>query len=136
MTPLRILLVEDDATIAMLLAEILVGMGHSVCASVATEDAAVSAAAFHGPDLMMVDVHLAVGSGVSAMRSILRTSAMPHVFMTAALESVPLHATVLQKPFGEAALALALASALHAAGPATGLDPTQGPARSWRRAPG
>ena len=36
-SPVRVLVIEDDALIAMLLSEILAGMGHVVCATVATE---------------------------------------------------------------------------------------------------
>ena len=45
MKVLRILVVEDDALIGMLLAEVLVGMGHEVCAIEANEADAVAAAA-------------------------------------------------------------------------------------------
>jgi len=33
MKTLRVLVIEDDALIAMLLAELLAGMGHTVCAT-------------------------------------------------------------------------------------------------------
>ena len=46
---LLLLVVEDDALIAMLLAELLAGMGHDVCASAATEAEAVIAATRYGP---------------------------------------------------------------------------------------
>ena len=45
MTALRVLVVEDDALIGALLAEMLAGMGHDVCGIEATEAAAVSAEA-------------------------------------------------------------------------------------------
>ena len=54
----RILLVEDNVLIGMLFTETLSEMGHVVCAIVATESDAVSAAAQHQPDLMIVDVSL------------------------------------------------------------------------------
>jgi CheY-like chemotaxis protein len=44
MQPLRVLLVEDDALIGVLLARLLRGMGHEVCDTAATEAAAVTAA--------------------------------------------------------------------------------------------
>jgi two-component system, response regulator PdtaR len=69
---LRVLIIEDDALIAMLLAELLAGMGHDVCASAATEAEAVIAATRYGPDLMIVDAGLGRGSGVSAVEEILR----------------------------------------------------------------
>ena len=59
---------EDNVLIGMLCAEALSEMGHTVCAIVATESDAVSAAAQHEPDLMIVDVSLDEGSGVSASK--------------------------------------------------------------------
>ena len=44
MPALRILLVEDEAIVAMLFADLLVAMGHEVCAIEATEAGAVTAA--------------------------------------------------------------------------------------------
>ena len=52
---LRVLIVEDEAMIAMMLAEVLRELGHEVCATEATEAGAVAAAARHKPDLMIVD---------------------------------------------------------------------------------
>lgn len=59
MRALRILLVEDDANIRMVLAETLEGLGHSICAMAATETEAVAAAGICTPDLMIVDIELA-----------------------------------------------------------------------------
>ena len=72
MKALRVLVIEDDALIAMLLTEMLAGMGHDVCATAATEAEAVSAATRYDPDLMIVDAGLGRGSGVSAVEEILR----------------------------------------------------------------
>ncbi len=58
MTALRVLVVEDEAIIAMLFADLLVAMGHEVCAIEATEAGAVAAAVRCRPDLMIVDAHL------------------------------------------------------------------------------
>ena len=67
MKRLRIVVVEDDALVGMLLAETLVEMGHEVFEIVATEAEAVAAAARHKPDLMIVDVRLREGNGVCAI---------------------------------------------------------------------
>jgi CheY-like chemotaxis protein len=115
MTGLRIVLVEDDAVIGTLLTEMLNYLGHDVCATVTTETDAVSAAARHAPDLMLVDVQLAGGDGVSAMRTILMKTAMPHVFITGGSpHAFPANAVVLQKPFGVSGLILALGSVIGA----------------------
>ena len=57
-------LVEDDALIAILLAELLAGMGHDVCATAATQAEAVIAATRYGTDLMIVDEGLGRGGAV------------------------------------------------------------------------
>jgi DNA-binding response OmpR family regulator len=59
MKALRVLVIEDDALIAMLLAELLAAMGHEVCATAYSEAEAVIAAARYDPDLMIVDATLA-----------------------------------------------------------------------------
>ena len=115
MSALSILVVEDEAIIGMLLSEVLAGMGHKVCAVVASEDEAVEAAALHLPDVLIVDAGLAAGSGVSAVDTILATRFVPHVFTTGNALKVRLQkpdAVILEKPFDEADLAEAITFAL------------------------
>lgn len=88
MTTLRVLVVEDDAVIGVLLAEMLEEMGHDVCAVEATEAEAVIAAARWHPDLMIVDVRLGEGSGVAAVDEIHRAGPVPHVFVSADLSTI------------------------------------------------
>lgn len=118
LTPaLRILIVEDEAIVAMLFADLLVAMGHEVCAIEATEAGAITAAVRCRPDLMIVDVHLLVGSGTSAVAAILRAGFVPHVFVSGdRLGEQPFGrgSVVLQKPFRESDLARAIESALAA----------------------
>ena len=73
MKALRILVVEDDPLIGMLLAEVLEGLGHEVCAIEANEADAVAAAARCSPDLMIVDARLGDESGIAAVDQILCT---------------------------------------------------------------
>ena len=87
MKTLRVLVIEDDALIAMLLSELLAGMGHDVCATAATEAEAVTAAAHYRPDLMIVDAGLGRGSGVSAVEEILQAGPVAHVFISGDAES-------------------------------------------------
>ena len=119
MKALRVLIAEDDALIAMLLAELLAGMGHDVCATAATEAEAVIAATRHGPDLMIVDEGLARGgSGVSAVEEILRAGPRAHVFLSGDTEKVRGRrpdAIVVRKPFRQAEPARAIDLALAAA---------------------
>jgi CheY-like chemotaxis protein len=71
MKALRVLVIEDDALIAILLAELLASMGHDVCATAATAAEAVNAATRYDPDLMIVDAGLGRESGVSVVEEIL-----------------------------------------------------------------
>jgi two-component system, response regulator PdtaR len=121
MTALRVLVVEDDAMIGMLLAEMLEDMGHDVCAVAFTQADAVTEAARCKPDLMIVDARLGDGSGVSAVEDILRTGPVPHVFVTGDISKVKAlmpGSVMLQKPFLESELARAIQRALAPRRPA------------------
>jgi len=118
MKALRVLVIEDDALIAMLLAELLAGMGHEVCATATSAAEAVIAATCYAPDLMIVDAGLGQGSGVSAVEEILRAGPLAHVFVSGDAESVRLRrsdAIVVRKPFRQAELARAIDLAVAAA---------------------
>ena len=82
MKALRTLVVEDDAMIGGLLAETLEGLGHAVCAVETNVAKAVAAASHWRPDLMIVDVGLGEASGIAAVKEILRSGFVPHVFVT------------------------------------------------------
>jgi CheY-like chemotaxis protein len=94
----------------MLLVEILNGMGHA-CDLETTEMGAVAAALRDPPELMIVDVGLVSGNGLSALRSILIAGPMAHVLISGDIchieEEWPT-SVVLQKPFREADLARAI----------------------------
>ncbi len=115
MTGLRILIVEDDILVGQLVAEMLAEMGHEICAVETTETAAVRAAAEHRPDLMIVDVRLGDGSGITAIDLILTARVIPHVFASGNIDKVRKlrpAAILLEKPFHEAELANAIARAM------------------------
>jgi DNA-binding response OmpR family regulator len=117
MKALRILIVEDDALIGTLLAELLARMGHDVCGIEANEADAVAAAVRHRPHLMIVDARLGEESGISAVDEILGGGPVPHIFITgdtAMLETLRPGAVVIQKPFRETELARAMQRALGA----------------------
>jgi CheY-like chemotaxis protein len=107
----RIVVVEDDAVISALVVAVLAELGHDVCGTARTEPEAVDTARRHVPDLMLVDVYLQIGNGVSAMAAILQHIVMPHIFMTGgSRQIIPPQAIVLFKPFGTAGLMAALES--------------------------
>lgn len=117
-TAMRVVVVEDDAIIGTLLAEMLAGMGHDVCAIEATEADAVSAAARYKPDLMIVDVRLGDGSGISAIETIHRTWPVPHLFVSADVSryrGLRPDSIFMQKPYRESDLARVIRQALDAA---------------------
>jgi two-component system, response regulator PdtaR len=117
MKALRVLVVEDEILIGMLLADALGAMGYDVCAVEATEAGAVAAAARCNPDLMIVDARLRNGSGVSAVEEILRAGWVPHVFVsgeTSSVHALRPGAIVMQKPFRETDLNRAIQRALNA----------------------
>lgn len=102
MKPLQILLVEDDAVIAMSLADLLSGLGHTVCAFAETEAEAVAAAVRCRPDLMIVDANLYESSGISAVAQILLGGFVPHIFMTGdpyQVQELAPGVVILRKPF-------------------------------------
>jgi len=122
MKALRILLAEDDAMIGLLLADVLDGMGHD-CAIATTEAETVAVAQHYRPDLMIIDAQLGEGSGIDAVRDIVRDGAVPHLFVSgdaARVLKLQPGALVLQKPFREAELAQAMGQALRT------------PPRRWR----
>jgi CheY-like chemotaxis protein len=115
---LRIIVVEDEAINALLLAEVLEDLGHDVCAVEATQAGAVTAALRCKPDLMIVDATLGEGSGVAAIEEIQRTRPVPHVFVSGDIRrvrGVRPDAVLLQKPFRIAELERAIERALAVA---------------------
>jgi CheY-like chemotaxis protein len=117
MQPLRVLVIEDDALIAMMLAEVLGDMGHKVCATAGTPAEAIAAARQENPDLVLSDVKLRDGNGIDAVEEILRGRLIPHMFMTGdtvGLKSRLPDAVAVRKPFSQAALAKAIEKALAA----------------------
>jgi two-component system, response regulator PdtaR len=120
MKNLRVLIIEDDGLIALLLENVLEGMGHQVCATASTETAAVDAAHRYLPDLVIADAHLRSGSGVSAVAEIVRARGekMPYVFLRGDITGITARlpgAITLRKPFWEASLADAIERALEGA---------------------
>jgi CheY-like chemotaxis protein len=114
MKKLRILVVDDDAVLGMLLGEMLGEMGLHVCGIETTQIGAISAALHVKPDVMIVDGQLSPGSGAGAMEAIEKHGRVPHVFMSGArLVINPNGVPTLLKPFSEESLAAAIDCAMN-----------------------
>jgi CheY-like chemotaxis protein len=119
MKSLRVLIIEDNALISLMLSQMLAGMGHHVCASAGSEAEAVTAATRYRPDVMIVDGTLGQGSGISAVDEILLAGPVAHVFVSGdpgGIQARRPGAVVVRKPFREAELAKAIEIVLQAAG--------------------
>jgi CheY-like chemotaxis protein len=101
----RILIIEDEAIIALDLASIVKRLGHDVAGVASSRSEAVSLAYKGRPDLILADIDLgAGGSGLEAVVEILRSVPVPVIFVTANPEALltgerpePTH--LITKPF-------------------------------------
>ena len=115
----RVLVVEDEAVIAMDLAAIVRDMGHRVTGVARTRDEALSLTAEDPPDLVLADLHLADGSsGIEVVGEIVALRGdVPATFVTAFPEQVrdvgPREpALLILKPFSEEQVRLAVSQAM------------------------
>ena len=80
----RILIIEDEALVAMELRFVLEDLGHDVVATAADAKTARSIAAENEIDLALVDIHLSDGpTGIELGRDLGRDMGVTVVFMTA-----------------------------------------------------
>jgi CheY-like chemotaxis protein len=114
---MRVLIVEDEAIVALDLEFLVETMGHEVCGWAARVDDAVRISRETKPDLVLMDVRLADGGcGLDAARAISAELTVRVVFVTgnadvvetAALPFRP--AGVIPKPLTEPALRRAMAN--------------------------
>jgi CheY-like chemotaxis protein len=115
----RVLVVEDEMMIAMLVEDMLAELGCTVVGPAHALDAAlVLAQTETGLDAALLDVNLG-GQPVFAVADALRAKGVPTIFSTgygdAGLRDVDRGAPVLQKPFRAHDLARALSEALGVA---------------------
>ncbi len=114
-----ILIIEDEAIIAMDLQAIVEEMGHGVTGIAPTHAKALALAERATPDLVLADVHLADGSsGIEAVSEILeRFGDTPVIFITAYPERLltgerPEPTFLITKPFKERQVRMAIEQAL------------------------
>jgi CheY-like chemotaxis protein len=80
---LKLLLVEDEVLIAMLIERHLESLGYQVCEHVATGQAAIDSVAAQQPDIIFIDIRLPGGmDGVQAAQEIRARYDVPIIFMT------------------------------------------------------
>jgi CheY-like chemotaxis protein len=101
----RILLVEDEALIAMFAADTLASAGHTVVGSAGTAAAAVQMAAALKPDLIVMDVRLSttghqLPDGMSAAVEIFRTTGIRSLFAAAQLDDETKGRAAKAQPYG------------------------------------
>ena len=84
---LRIVIVEDDALIAMDVESFVEDAGHVVVATATTASGAITAVDTHRPDVVLMDLRLADGSsGGDAAREILARFGIRSIFLSGNLD--------------------------------------------------
>jgi len=114
-----VLIIEDEAIIAMDIQMIVAEIGHRVTGIARTRSAAVELAARDRPDLILADIQLAdQSSGIDAVNDILRQfDDIPVIFITAFPERLltgkkPEPAFLIAKPYSEAQVRSAVSQAM------------------------
>jgi len=82
--PANVLLVEDEAILAMEMTHLVAELGHTITGVAMTQEQALEFARRDPPDLIILDIHLADGSsGIDAYRRIVEISdEIPVIFST------------------------------------------------------
>jgi CheY-like chemotaxis protein len=97
----RILIVEDEQSIAGLLKSSLEKCGYNIVGSVATGEEAIWEAHKHQPDLILMDIHLTGGmDGIEAATQIRLNSRIPAIFVTGDMEDGLLEQAKAAEPLG------------------------------------
>jgi CheY-like chemotaxis protein len=115
----RVMIIEDEAIIAMDIAAIVREMGHQVTGIASTRTEAVALAARERPDLILADIQLAdKSSGIDAVNDILaQFDELPVIFITAFPERLltgerPEPAFLITKPYSEDQVRSAVSQAM------------------------
>lgn len=96
-----ILVVEDEALVAMDIETTLKGMGYEVAAIAATGEEAIRLADRHKPDLILMDIRLqGEMDGIEAAGRIRAQADIPIVYLTAYADDALLERAKLTEPFG------------------------------------
>lgn len=107
MQGLRVLVVEDEAAIAMMIEDMLSDMGCVIAGSAATMQQAEEMVAAAGFDFALLDMNLG-GKSADGLADVLAEKGIPFAFASgygrAGLSSRHSHRPILQKPFVSAQL--------------------------------
>ena len=116
---MRVLIVEDEAIIALHLAILVAELGHEVCATAASAAGAIALATLHNPHVVLMDVRLADGSsGIDAARELHAQQALRCIFLSANLDEATRRALLPYEPIdfvGKPVLPVVLQQALKKA---------------------
>ena len=108
---LRVLVVEDEMMVSMLIEDMLSDLGCKVVGPASRLEEAIALVESHELDCAVLDVNLG-GQPIFPLADLLRTKGAPFAFATgygdAGLRDVDKGAPVLQKPFRESDLARVL----------------------------
>ena len=97
----RILIVEDQAIIALSIEDTLQKMGYRVATSVATAEKAIQVAGETRPDLILMDIHIRGDrDGIDAAMEINRLYQIPVVYLTAHSDQETLDRAKKTLPYG------------------------------------
>jgi DNA-binding NarL/FixJ family response regulator len=121
MADIKILIVEDEAIVALEIQDRLLTLGYQVCNIVSNGEKAIASAEAASPDLVLMDVKLrGTMNGIDTARIIKEKFGIPSVFITAfsdenTLKQIKdhLHYECLLKPFEEDELKEAVGKTLN-----------------------
>jgi len=114
----RVLVIEDEAIIALHLRSIVEDLGHTLVGIARTRSEATAMAARTRPELVLADISLADGSsGIDTVKDILGMMDLPVIFITAFPERLltgvrPEPTWLITKPFSPEAVAATIGQAL------------------------
>jgi CheY-like chemotaxis protein len=99
--PARILIVEDDAIVALDLSVMLEARGHLVTGIAHTAQRAIELAEATHPDVVLMDINLqGSGDGIQAADALSRRDGLAVVFLTAYRDSATLQRALATRPQG------------------------------------
>ena len=119
---LRVLIIDDNEAIRMILTDMLLDLGHQVVAEAESQEAALAAFAEHKPDLVTLDLSLSAsggGDGITVLKALQKADPKVRVIVISGNAQNKVKATVdaagamafISKPINEAELAAAVANA-------------------------